>query len=272
VGLAALLQDLLGIGLSKAHQRADWAQRPLPDALLEYAAADTGHLVSLGSILGAKLREAGREAWAQEEFKALEENRWVPEEEEPDPVRRFKGARHLTPRQVMALRGALKWRDRIAREKDKAPFRVVGDSTLAAIVMERPESLEELVALKGMSPRLARAHGGELLAELRRVKSLPEEDLVPFPRGDVANGQGRPSPQEEALAEKIRSLRTTKAEEVGIDRGVLLSNAQISDIVKAHPSTPEALREVPSLRSWQIQLLEEGILGILTGTSPGRGK
>ncbi len=30
IGLAALLEEHLGVKLSKEHQRADWAQRPLP--------------------------------------------------------------------------------------------------------------------------------------------------------------------------------------------------------------------------------------------------
>src|SRR5207249_4066171 len=41
VGLAALLEKYLGVKLAKEHQKADWSRRPLPPAMLEYAAADT---------------------------------------------------------------------------------------------------------------------------------------------------------------------------------------------------------------------------------------
>jgi ribonuclease D len=64
VGLASLLEAYLGVTLSKEHQRADWAERPLADELLEYAADDTRHLLSLGEILARGLHEAEREGWA----------------------------------------------------------------------------------------------------------------------------------------------------------------------------------------------------------------
>ena len=260
IGLAALLEEHLGIRLSKEHQRADWAQRPLPDELLEYAGGDTRHLLELEGILSRELAEKGREDWAREEFRHLETIRW--EEERNDPVTRFKGGRYLTPRQVTLLRATLAWRDGIAKERDRAPFRVVGDSVLAAIVVERPDSLDALAGLKGMSPQLAKRHGRELLDELQRVDGLPEGDLLPYPRG-IRNGPGRFTPEEEARADSIRALRSARAEELGLEKGVLLSNSQIVEIVRAGPTSLEALRAVPGLRGWQAELLETGILGIL---------
>src|SRR5690606_6938052 len=61
IGLASLTEKYLGIRLEKKHQRADWAQRPLPDYLLEYAAEDTRHLPALRDRLKAELeaRAAG---------------------------------------------------------------------------------------------------------------------------------------------------------------------------------------------------------------------
>ena len=133
---------------------------------------------------------------------------------------------------------------------------------MIAVVMERPESLEELEALKGMSPRLARQHGKRLLAELKRVDGLPEGDLLSYPRG-VRNGMGRFTPDEEAKAEAVRDLRSARAEELGLEKGVLLSNAKISDIVRASPRSKEALEAVPGLRSWQVGLLAPEVLRIL---------
>jgi ribonuclease D len=260
IGLAALLKEHLGIKLSKEHQRADWAQRPLPDGLLEYAAGDTRHLLALAEALASGLEENGREDWAEEEFRFLEKIQW--EEDQTDPVTRFKGARHLTPRQVTALRTVLGWRDDISRDRDRAPFRVVGDSVLAAIVMERPASLDVLADLKGMSPRLARKHGGELFEELRRVDGLPDEDLLPYPRGNW-NGLSRLTPEEDALAEEVRNLRSARAEELGLEKGVLLSNARINEIIRSGPRSLEALQAVPGLRRWQAELLGAEILRIL---------
>jgi len=268
IGLASLLEEHLNEKLSKEHQRADWARRPLPDGFLDYAANDTRHLLALGETLAGKLDEAGRGSWAREEFRFLETIRW--EDDQTDPVTRFKGARHLTPRQVTSLRATLMWRDRIAKARDRAPFRVVGDSVLAAVVMERPGSVGALADLKGMSPHLAQQHGRELLEELVRVEGLPDDDLQPYPRGN-RNGPGRLTPEEEALADGIRALRNARSEDLGLEKGVLLSNARISGIIRSAPPSLEALRAIPGVRGWQAEILGAEILRILEngiGTRP----
>jgi ribonuclease D len=257
---ASLLEEYLGVKLPKTHQRADWARRPLPADMLEYAADDTRHLPALADALAEALRDRGREEWAGEEFRILEEIRW--DEDEADPVTRVKGARDLTPREVAALREALAWRDEIARSKDRAPFRVVGDQILLEIVVTRPGSPGELGKLKGMSPHLAREHGGDLLSRLNRVDGLAEEALEPFPRWR-GNGSGRPPPEEEALANRIRDFRTAKAEELGLDRGILLSNAQITEIVRRAPRSLDELRAIPGIRRWQAELLGTKVIHIV---------
>jgi ribonuclease D len=260
IGLASLLEEHLGVKLAKEHQRADWAQRPLPEELLDYAAEDTRHLLALREILGRELHDRGRDGWASEEFRVLEGIQWA--QDDADPVTRVKGARHLPLRELMALRAALGWRDGIARERDRAPFRVVGDAVLMGVIQERPKSAEALAALKGMSPRLAQQEGQRLLNDLRRVDALEDDALLPYPRWN-RNGLGRPTPEEEEVADRIRALRTARSQELGLERGVLLSNGQISEIVRAAPGSLESLKTVTGIREWQVGLLGVEILRLL---------
>ena len=59
IGLASLLEEHLEVTLSKKHQRADWAKRPLAQELLEYAASDTQHLLPLCDVLIERLGAVG---------------------------------------------------------------------------------------------------------------------------------------------------------------------------------------------------------------------
>src|SRR5690606_11948220 len=59
-GLGALVEKYLGTRLDKKHQRADWAQRPLPPEMLSYAAEDTRHLPGLRDRLKAELERTRR--------------------------------------------------------------------------------------------------------------------------------------------------------------------------------------------------------------------
>ena len=139
VGLAALLEKYAGVKLAKEHQKADWSRRPLPPAMLAYAAADTAHLPALREQLRARLIALGRLIWAEEEFTRLEDLRWTgggggaPDGAGgggaggPDAFLRVKGAKALTPRQLAALRELYLWREALAAEQDRATFRIIGN-------------------------------------------------------------------------------------------------------------------------------------------------
>src|SRR5207249_2506509 len=160
VGLAALLDKYLGVRLSKEHQKADWSRRPLPPAMLEYAAADTRHLPDLRAALRARLEQLGRLAWAEEEFGRLEGLRWTgPGEDDSDAYLRVKGAKTLAPRQLAALRELFNWRESVAEQEDKAPFRVVGPEVLLGVAKALPDSPDALSRLRELPASLARRHG-----------------------------------------------------------------------------------------------------------------
>ncbi len=262
LGLAALVERLLGLVIDKKHQKADWARRPLPVELREYAAHDVRHLIRLADVLSFALREQGRMAWAQEEFAVLEGTRWVPADEE-DPVTRVKGARRLKPRALLALREALEWRDDIARDLDRAPFRVAGNQALLAIAVERPRELEALSALPGVSTSLVRRRGRELLERLERVAAVPEAHLVRNPTRSRTRSE-RPSPEVQQRADCLKELRNAAAERLGIDRGTLLPNGVLMDLAQRIPILEEELSSIDGLRSWQISALGDPFLDALT--------
>src|SRR5438105_5340130 len=61
--LAALVESFFGVTLAKGSQKANWAQRPLPKHMAEYALNDTRYLLPLAEKLEAQLRERGRLEW-----------------------------------------------------------------------------------------------------------------------------------------------------------------------------------------------------------------
>jgi ribonuclease D len=65
-GLAALVKEYFSIDLSKASQKANWAIRPLPQEMLEYAINDTRYLLEIADILEGDLQRMGRLEWFYE--------------------------------------------------------------------------------------------------------------------------------------------------------------------------------------------------------------
>ena len=260
LGLAALLEKYLDVHVSKKYQRADWARRPLPDEMLDYAASDTRHLHELADLLTERLEAVGRRSWAEEETTLMEGLRWNADGD-VDPVTKVKGVRDLELRQVALLREAWFWRDEVARARDRAPFRVAGDPALLEVVRERPLDVSALGRIRGFSPQLAGRSGKELLDRLEQTDRLDDSELVGYPRGPA--GPRRPQPEVEEIANRLKSIRNDVAEALGVDRGVLMSNTAILEIARIHPRSVEELAGVAGVRRWQSETLADRFLEVL---------
>ena len=70
-GLKNLLQELLGVDISKHQQQSDWGAASLTDAQLDYAATDVLYLHALRDKLDATLEREGRAELAQACFDFL---------------------------------------------------------------------------------------------------------------------------------------------------------------------------------------------------------
>ena len=70
-GLKYLLNDLVGVDISKQQQTSDWGAEVLTDAQMEYAASDVLHLHALKAELERRLAREGRTGLAQAAFDFL---------------------------------------------------------------------------------------------------------------------------------------------------------------------------------------------------------
>jgi ribonuclease D len=260
IGLGALVEKHLGIVLEKKHQRADWAQRPLPSDMLAYAAEDTRHLPRLRDALSEQLHRLRRETWAEEEFALMLDTRWADGADPGAAFLKAKGARELSPRQLAALRALHHWRETTAEARDVAPFRVLSNEIILEIARALPRSPAELGAVKGMSASLLERRGTELLTAVRAALLLGDRDLPSFPRGPR-----RPPPDAafEQRMEKLRVARDAAADALKLDRGFLMPRTQLEAIARVQPPTVEALAAVPELRRWQIDVLGEKLIATL---------
>jgi ribonuclease D len=261
IGLAALLEKYVGVELAKKYQRADWAKRPLKREMLEYAVNDTAWLHDLTRKLVVRLEQKGRGPWATEEFRMLEAIEHSGDED-VDPVTRVKGARDLSPRELARVRAAWEWRDEIARREDRAPFRVASDKVLLDVAVDPPTSPEDFADRKGVNGRLARSEGGTLLAAVRRADQLDESELTRYPRPE-STGRGRPTPDVEALANRLKEVRNRHAESLGVDRGALLPNAVLLEIAFERPRQLADLDRIDGMKQWQIQTVGADLLTVL---------
>jgi ribonuclease D len=258
LGLAALLEKYLGMRLAKEYQKADWSRRPLPEAMLEYAADDTRHLPTLRDLMRARLEELGRLPWAEEEFRRLEGLRWNATDS-ADAYLRLKGARALLDRQLAALRLLYQWRDRVAADQDRATFRIVGNDVLLAVSRALPQTPAALAETPGVPASLAERYQVPLLDAVREALALPEAALPRLERH-------KPLPRDpafEARVERLKQARNDVARELGLDPGVLCARGILEAVARAAPTDLAALAGIPELRHWQASVLGPRLLAAL---------
>jgi ribonuclease D len=134
VGLGALVESLLDIGLAKEHSAQDWSIRPLPEDWLNYAALDVELLIELRNEIEKLLIEKKKLEWAQEEFAAILAA--PPAAKRVDPWRRTSGMHKVKKRQQLAVVKSL-WeaRDDLAAHLDTSPGRVLSDLAISTIAL-----------------------------------------------------------------------------------------------------------------------------------------
>ncbi|HEX8905143.1 MAG TPA: ribonuclease D, partial [Longimicrobiaceae bacterium] len=152
LGLGNIVEKYLGLKLPKEHQRADWGERPLSEGMKEYAATDTAHLPDLRDRLRDELVRMGRLHWAEEEFRRREQTRWTESEDGTrEAWMKVKGARDLPARGLAILRELYLWREGVARDLDRATFRVLGNQALLEMSAAPPRSMAALKSVTGVS-------------------------------------------------------------------------------------------------------------------------
>lgn len=141
VGLGAVVEDTVGLHLAKEHSAADWSRRPLPEGWLTYAALDVEVLVEVRDVLAERLRAAGKDDWARQEFE--HERSRDHGQTRSSSWRGLHGLGSLrTTRQLAAAREMWNQRDAIASAEDLSPHRVIKDRDIVAAAKEAPRGRE----------------------------------------------------------------------------------------------------------------------------------
>ena len=265
VGLATLVETLLGYRLAKEHSAVDWSTRPLPAPWLEYAALDVEVLVELRDALAAELVAAGKDDWARQEFDYL---RTFEQPARVDAWRRTSGLHRVRGRRGLgAVRALWETRDQIAEQRDVTPGRIIPDAAIVAAAQAMPADRSALLKARGFHGRGAERYAGRWLAALREAQEMPEEELpTRSPRGD-----GPPLPrawaEKDPVAAKRLSLAREQMARLADQHGMPVENLLTPDYLRRTLWTPPRTREPGTLldeiaaqlaaygaRSWQIAL------------------
>jgi ribonuclease D len=128
--LAALVKRYFDVELTKGSQKANWAQRPLPARMAEYAINDTHYLLPLAEQLESQLRERSRLDWLRQSCQRAIEQAAVERARDVDEVWRIPGSGALRGRSAALLRELWQWREIEAEASDRPPFHILQNQEL----------------------------------------------------------------------------------------------------------------------------------------------
>jgi ribonuclease D len=263
VGLGSMVETVLHFALEKGHSAADWSTRPLPEGWLRYAALDVELLIELRDSLYAELSRAGKLVWAEQEFAAILAT--PPKPPRPDPWRRTSGIHRVRNRRALAVvREVWETRDRIARDRDLSPGRVLPDAAIIDLAMAMPRSPADLNELSTFRSRGPRRNLSAWLRAVGKARGLADEDLpehsLPSDGPPPAHRWAERDPEAAKRLTAARAVVAALADEHTLPTENLMQPDAIRRLAWSPPAeitketVTEALRGYGA-REWQLQLV-----------------
>ncbi|MET4590429.1 HRDC domain-containing protein [Arthrobacter sp. 754] len=274
VGLAAVIEQLLGFGLAKEHSAADWSTRPLPEPWLRYAALDVEVLTELREELIDLLQADGKLEYAEQEFAAILAAGVAPPR--VDPWRKTSGLHQIRDRrQLAAVRELWLERDSLAQKRDVAPGRLIPDSALVSAAKAMPNTVPQLLGTKGFHGRAAQREAPRWLRCIAAARDLT--DLPPLHLPTNAPPPPRVwadrDPEAAARLATARPLLQEKADELNLPLENLLTPDYLRRVAWRPPTDINEETITSELRSlgareWQVGLVTPLILAAFLHPQP----
>lgn len=254
VGLGSLLSTYFLLNLDKRYQRADWAKRPIPPAMLDYARMDTHYLFALKALLESKLKENDLWELASEDFNLVSMVSQPLVEPNGNSCWKVSGGNRLSPREAGILQALCAYRDHYAQKVDLPHFKVLSNALLVEISQSAPLTKEELLLVPGMSERLFKRHADGLLKALEAGENAPPPTRQPRHRPD------------QSMLTRLNALhewRKEQGKKLKVESDVILPRDYMEKIAAKNPGSLAELKNIMDMVPWRYQRYGKAILGVI---------
>ena len=237
--LAALVKRYFGLELPKGSQKANWAKRPLPARMAEYAINDTRYLLPLAEKLEAELDSYHRRDWLRQSCQRAIEQAATARVRKNDESWRVRGSGSLKGPAAAVLRALWQWREREAEMADRPPFHILQNEKLLHAAISFASG--DVPDYKHFSPRRR-----EAFREAARTGLATPESDAPVMRRRFGT---RPTAETVQCTEELRRRRDKSAEELGLEPSFVAPRGTLEAVAA------DGTRAISLLVPWQRELL-----------------
>lgn len=252
-GYGRLVEEILGVQLSKAHSRTDWLKRPLSKDQITYAADDVIYLAKLYLILKKQLMEKDRLNWLAPAFADLCKTTLYSNPPEL-AWKRIRAAKRLKGASLSALQSLAAWREALAQQKNIPRGWLIKDELLIEIAKLKPTNIDTLSSIRGVTDKFIDKFG-KVVLEL--TVNAVEEKPAPL---DPNKRHKKATEQTEALVDLLMAQVRLIAEQAGVNPTSLTSRKELIQLVHGE-------RELELLSDWRKEMVGAHLIETLSGVN-----
>ena len=240
---------LFDIAVDKDQTRSNWCRRPLHARQLRYAAMDVVLLPMMQQKLRSRLEDAGRWQWLEEDVARIKRNSLLAVEPEKAYLR-FPTIGRMDDAGLKALQALASWREKIAKNKNRARGFVISDSGLMQMARQRPESNEEIREIEDIHPGALARYQDELLSLIADSQSAqtPVEKIEPLRKTQTMQ------------IKAMRRVVSHKAQELAVDPALLASRKELEKLIRAAANGEQAPER---FLGWRNSVITNDLLALL---------
>lgn len=263
MGLVNLAERHCGLRLSKAEQKADWSKRPLEEKLLVYAANDTHYLKPIRDAMEMELKDSGRLEWHRQHCAKLLQGLEVlrPQDSDASLDWQIKGSKDLKGKALTVLHQLWHWREAVAKERDKPPFKILNSEYLIQIAKWTQAHPDQDIGQWKEAPRNVRGEYREMIDQLiQNSQNFPPAE---YRLAERAKFRKKWTDLESKHLTSLKAAREKIALDLKIHASLIATNAVLEALAVAKPKDLDEMRKLDLMLPWQVEVAGGQFLSVL---------
>jgi ribonuclease D len=259
VGYGKLLNQLLGVSISKTESFTDWMNRPLTESQIDYALDDVRHLLPMYDALVQQLNEHERFGWVQEECKRYSTQDYY-EQDKDQEFMRIKGASALSRRGLAVLKALHQWRDREAFRLNRPPRSILQDNILLELSRRPPDKVKDIGRIRGVRPDQINNHGQKIIEAVKIGMEVPDSELPSWPSFRT------PPRRELLLGDMLFAVLKIITFDQELAPELVATRNDLQQLIRKHKEKKLDQADLPIMHGWRWEIIGSTLVKLLDGS------
>jgi ribonuclease D len=255
LGHGNLVQQVVGVHLSKGETLTEWRRRPLTPEQISYAFDDVRYLFPAWERLNARLEALGRLDWAREEFTRLAGHSDPGEEPANDRWRKLRGLGSLDRRRLATVRSLYLWREEEAARSNRPVRQVIRDDLIVEIARRNPTRERDLQVVRGLPKR-------DLAAIVQVVQDAGK---LPLDQCPERVDRDQDPPQVQMVASVLTAVLGDLCARWNLTQGLVASSNDVKLLVRAKQAGVPSPANSQLTSGWRAAHVLPELLAVLEG-------